>query len=154
DLAGFAVGVVNRREIIDGSGIAIGNKLVGLASSGVHSNGFSLVRKIVTDWKLDLHKIYPNFSQTLGEVLLEPTTVYVNQVLQLRKEFSLLGIAHITGGGLLENIPRILPIQSRAVIRRRSWPRMPVFDLLQAQGSVEESEMYRVFNCGIGMVLV
>ncbi|MCE9625793.1 MAG: phosphoribosylformylglycinamidine cyclo-ligase [Deltaproteobacteria bacterium] len=154
DLAGFSVGVVNRGDIIDGSGIAIGNKLVGLASSGVHSNGFSLVRKIVSDRNLDLHKVYPGFSRTLGEVLLEPTFVYVNPVLQLRKEFQLLGIAHITGGGLLENIPRVLPAQSRALIKRQAWPRVPIFDLLQEQGSVETQEMYRVFNCGIGMVLV
>lgn len=154
DLAGFSVGVVNRSDIIDGSGIAIGNKLVGLASSGVHSNGFSLVRKIVADRNLDLQQVYPGFSKTLGEALLEPTIVYVNAILQLRKQFPLLGIAHITGGGLLENIPRVLPAQSRALIRRQSWPRVPVFDFLQEQGSVENQEMYRVFNCGIGMVVV
>ncbi len=154
DLAGFSVGVVNRREIIDGSGVAIGNKLVGLASSGVHSNGFSLVRKIVADRKLDLHKVYPGFAKALGEVLLEPTIVYVNPVLKLRKEFPILSIAHITGGGLLENIPRVLPSQCRALIRRSAWPRVPIFDFLQEQGSVENDEMYRVFNCGIGMVLV
>jgi len=154
DLAGFSVGVVNRSEIIDGSGIAIGHKLVGLASSGVHSNGFSLVRKIIADRKLDLHKIYPGFTKSLGEVLLEPTIVYVNPVLKLRKEFPILGVAHITGGGLLENIPRVLPSQCRALIRRSAWPRVPIFDFLQEQGSVENQEMYRVFNCGIGMVLV
>ncbi|MFO1464777.1 MAG: phosphoribosylformylglycinamidine cyclo-ligase [bacterium] len=154
DLAGFAVGVVNRPEIIDGSGIAIGNKLIGLASSGVHSNGYSLVRKIVADRGLDLHKTYPGFAKPLGQVLLEPTIVYVNPVLKLKKEFPILGIAHITGGGLLENIPRVLPAQSRAVLRRSAWPRVPVFDFLQEQGSVENQEMYRVFNCGIGMVLV
>ncbi|KAB2838133.1 phosphoribosylformylglycinamidine cyclo-ligase, partial [bacterium] len=154
DLAGFSVGVVNRPDIIDGSGIAIGNKLIGLASSGVHSNGYSLVRKIVADRGLDLRKTYPGFARPLGEVLLEPTTVYVNPILQLRKQFPLLGIAHITGGGLLENIPRVLPAQSRALIRRQSWPRVPIFDFLQEQGAVENHEMYRVFNCGIGMVVV
>ncbi|HKY61969.1 MAG TPA: phosphoribosylformylglycinamidine cyclo-ligase [bacterium] len=154
DLAGFAVGVVNRGDIIDGSGIALGHKLIGLASSGVHSNGYSLVRKIVADRKLDLNKVYPGFAKPLGQVLLEPTLVYVNPVLQLRKEFPILGVAHITGGGLLENIPRILPAQSRVVLKRSAWPRVPIFDFLQEQGRVEDAEMHRVFNCGIGMVLV
>ena len=154
DLAGFAVGVVNRPDIIDGSGISIGNRLIGLASSGVHSNGFSLVRKILADRKLDPQKIYPGLSRPLGESLLEPTFVYVNPVLQLKKQFPILGIAHITGGGLLENIPRILPAQSRAVLERSRWPRSALFDFLQEQGGVENEEMHRVFNCGIGMVLV
>ncbi|HEX5033041.1 MAG TPA: AIR synthase-related protein, partial [bacterium] len=127
---------------------------LGLASSGVHSNGYSLVRKIVADRKLDLNKVYPGFAKPLGQVLLEPTFVYVNPILQLRKEFPILGIAHITGGGLLENIPRILPVQSRVALKRSAWPRVPVFDFLQEQGRVEDAEMHRVFNCGIGMVLV
>ncbi len=154
DLAGFAVGVVNRNEIIDGSGISIGNKLIGLASSGIHSNGFSLVRKIIEDQSLDLHQSYPGLPESLGKLLMEPTIIYVNQVLNLRKEFSILGVAHITGGGLLENIPRVLPAQTQAIIDRSSWPRIPLFDFLQQAGKVEEEEMHRVFNCGIGMVLV
>ena len=154
DLAGFAVGVVNRREIIDGSGIAIGNKVIGLASSGVHSNGFSLVRKIVADNQLDLHKIYPGFDKALGSVLLTPTIVYVKTVLQIKKQFPLLGLAHITGGGLLENIPRVLPKSSQVVLRRDSWPKLPIFEFLQEQGRVEQGEMDRVFNNGIGMTLI
>jgi len=154
DLAGFSVGVVNRREIIDGSGISLGNKIIGMASSGVHSNGFSLVRKIIADANLDLHKIYPGLKDSLGLTLLTPTLVYVNQVLQIKKNFPILGLAHITGGGLLENIPRILPKSARALLRRKEWPSLPVFDLLQEMGSVTRTEMDRVFNCGIGMAIV
>lgn len=154
DLAGFAVGIVNRKEIIDGSGIAIGNKVIGLGSSGVHSNGFSLVRKIVADGELDLHRTYPGLGKPLGEVLLTPTMIYVKQVLQLKKDFSILGLAHITGGGLLENIPRILPAQAKVILHRRQWPALPIFEFLQSQGSVEDSEMHRVFNCGVGMALI
>ena len=154
DLAGFAVGVVNRDHIIDGSGIAIGNKIIGLASNGLHSNGFSLVRKIVTDTSLKLGKTYPGFSQPLGEILLAPTRIYVNPVLKIKDQFPLLGIAHITGGGLTENIPRILPQSAQVRLEARSWDRPPIFDFLQNQGSIEDDEMYRVFNCGIGMALV
>ena len=154
DLAGFSVGVVNRREIIDGSGISLGNKVIGLASSGVHSNGFSLVRKIISDAGLDYHKIYPGFEASLGLTLLTPTLLYVRQILQLKKQFPILGLAHITGGGLLENIPRVLPKSSRVVLKRSAWPSLPIFKLLQEAGSVAEDEMYRVFNCGIGMAVV
>ncbi len=154
DLAGFAVGVVNRREIIDGSNISVGNKVIGLASSGLHSNGFSLVRKILSDQGLDLHRIYPGFDQPLGSVLLTPTLVYVKALLQLKKHFPILGLAHITGGGLLENIPRILPKSSKVVLQKRAWPTLPIFNFLKEQGSVESDEMYRVFNCGIGMVVI
>lgn len=154
DLAGFAVGVVNRKEIIDGSGISLGNKIIGLASSGLHSNGFSLVRKILEDTHLELNKTYPDLDRPLGEILLEPTLVYVNPVLKIKKQFPLLGIAHITGGGLVENIPRILPKQTRAVLDSKAWPFPPIFKFLQEKGGVEAQEMYRVFNCGIGMVLV
>ncbi len=154
DLAGFAVGVVNRPDIIDGSGISIGNRVVGLGSSGLHSNGFSLVRKIIEDQNLDLMHTYPGFSSPLGETLLEPTQIYVNPILKFRRQFPLLGIAHITGGGLLENLPRILPQSAMAKIQTGSWPRQIIFEFLQKQGGVEASEMYRVFNCGIGMALV
>ncbi len=154
DLAGFAVGMVNRREIIDGSGISIGNKVIGLASSGVHSNGFSLVRKILSDNQMDLHKVYPGLTQSLGETLLTPTLIYVKPVLQLKKDFPLLGLAHITGGGLLENIPRILPKTTKVVLERKAWPSLPIFEFLKNKGSVESQEMYRVFNCGIGMALI
>ncbi len=154
DVAGFAVGVVNRDEIIDGSSISIGNVVIGIASSGLHSNGFSLARKILDDQKADLQKFYPELGKTLGEALVEPTRIYVNQVLALRRHFNILGIAHITGGGLIENPPRIFPKQCRAIIDRSSWEIPPVFKLLQEWGRVEDSEMFRVFNCGVGLVLV
>ncbi|MFO1518456.1 MAG: phosphoribosylformylglycinamidine cyclo-ligase [bacterium] len=154
DLAGFAVGIVNRDEIIDGSGVAIGNKIIGVASSGLHSNGFSLVRKIIEDRKLDLHKIYPPLDRPLGEALLEPTRIYVNPVLGLQRQFKLLGIAHITGGGLVENPPRVFPKQCRAILKKSAWERPALFSLLQEWGSIEEEEMLRVFNCGIGLILI
>lgn len=154
DLAGFSVGVVNRGDMIDGSGISIGNKIIGLESSGVHSNGFSLVRKIIEDCDLDLRKTYPGFKEPLGEILLTPTLVYVNPVHKVKKQFSILGLAHITGGGLLENLPRILPAQTRAILNPSTWTSPAIFDFLQEKGAVAQEEMYRVFNCGIGMALV
>lgn len=154
DLAGFAVGVVNQPDIIDGSGIALGNHIIGIESSGVHSNGFSLVRKIIADNKLDLQKTYPGMNESLGEALLAPTKIYVEPILKLKEQFPLLGIAHITGGGLLENIPRVLPQSTQVVLNPKAWQRPALFKLLQQEGQVEESEMHRVFNCGIGMSLI
>lgn len=154
DLAGFAVGVVNRPEIIDGSGISLGNHLIGIHSSGVHSNGFSLVRKIITDQNLDLNKTYGGMTESLGQALLAPTKIYVEPLLKLKKEFPLLGIAHITGGGLLENIPRILPQSCCARLEESRWERPALFQFLQEQGQIADKEMHRVFNCGIGMALV
>lgn len=152
DLAGFIVGVVEQDQILDGSKIAVGDQIIGIASSGLHSNGFSLVRKIVENHSLET--TYPPLRRPLGEVLLEPTTLYVRTVMRLKEKFPLHGIAHITGGGLLENLNRILPKKSRAVVVRNSWPRPPLFELLQQWGRVEETEMQRVFNCGIGLMLV
>jgi phosphoribosylformylglycinamidine cyclo-ligase len=154
DLAGFAVGVVDRTDIIDGAKISAGDKVIGLASSGVHSNGFSLVRKILADSRLDLQSTYPGFTKPLGRVLLEPTVLYVNAVLKLRKQFPILGLAHITGGGLIENLPRILPPQVKALLDRSSWQAPANLDFLQKKGAVEAQEMARVFNCGIGMCVV
>jgi phosphoribosylformylglycinamidine cyclo-ligase len=154
DLAGFAVGVVNRHEILEGTSISIGNKIIGVGSSGLHSNGFSLVRKIIDDHRLDLHKTYAPLKRPLGEELLEPTKIYVNQILGLRRQFKLYGIAHITGGGLIENPPRIFPKQCRAVLRLDSWERPAIYGLLQNWGSIDDMEMLRVFNCGIGLLLV
>ncbi len=154
DLAGFAVGMVNRDEIVDGSSISIGNKVIGIASSGFHSNGYSLVRKIVEDQNLDLNKVYPPLGKPLGEALLEPTRIYVNPILALKKQFNILGIAHITGGGLLENPPRIFPKQCKAVLNRKAWEIPALFQLFQEWGNIEETEMLRVFNCGIGLVIV
>jgi len=152
DLAGFAVGLVEKDRIIDGSTIAPGDALVGLASSGVHSNGFSLVRKILAVTEAPLDELLDG--RTLGEALLEPTRIYVKPVLALLEKMPLKGIAHITGGGLVENIPRVLPDSTQARLDKSRWPRPAVFGWLQEQGNVPEAEMHRTFNCGIGMVLV
>jgi phosphoribosylformylglycinamidine cyclo-ligase len=146
DLAGFCVGVVEKDRIIDGRSIVAGDVLLGLASSGAHSNGYSLIRKIVE-----------RAPGTLGRLpfdLLAPTRIYVKSVLSLLGELPVKAMAHITGGGLVGNVPRVLPPDTRAVIRRSSWPRPEVFQWLQREGAVAEDEMHRVFNCGIGMVLV
>jgi len=154
DLAGFAVGVVERDRIIDGSSITVGNKLVGIASSGLHSNGYSLARKIILDvMGLGINDVVPGLDRTVADELLTPTRIYVKSILNLLRDFTINGIAHITGGGLLENVPRVLPHGCKAVIDRNSWQEPPVFDLLRQGGNVTESEMYRTFNCGIGMVL-
>lgn len=152
DLAGFSVGIVNRDEIVDSSQISIGNAVIGLTSSGVHSNGFSLVRHILEKNKIDLSEKLSG--ETLGDLLLAPTKLYVNSVLSLRKEFALLGLAHITGGGLLENVPRVLPSSCAVALQRESWPIPPLFRFLREKGNVDEMEMFRVFNMGIGFVLI
>lgn len=152
DLAGFAVGAVEKSAIIDGRSIRAGDAVIALASSGPHSNGYSLVRRIVEVGHADLSA---NFhGRPLGEALLTPTRIYVKPVLQLLAKVPVKGIAHITGGGIVENVPRVLPDAVKAVIRRDSWTLPPVFAWLQAQGKVADAEMHRVFNCGIGMVLV
>jgi len=155
DLAGFVVGVVDQDKIIDGSEIKIGDKVVGIASSGLHSNGYSLVRKIVFEQlNLDLNKTIEELGRKLREELLEPTKIYVKPVLNIIKEFHLHGISHITGGGLIENIPRILPNHCQAVIYKGSWKILPIFTFIQKKGNINEAEMFRTFNNGIGMVLV
>jgi phosphoribosylformylglycinamidine cyclo-ligase len=141
DLAGFCVGVVEKERIIDGRAIAPGDAILGLASSGPHSNGYSLIRKI-------LERAKPEFD------LLEPTRIYVKSILKLLESVPVKGLAHITGGGITGNVPRALPENTLARIRKDSWPRPPVFQWLQRSGNVAEDEMFRVFNCGIGMVLV
>jgi phosphoribosylformylglycinamidine cyclo-ligase len=152
DLAGFAVGVVERAAIIDGSRIAPGDVVLGLASSGPHSNGYSLVRRIVeaagASYQSDFH------GRSLAQTLLTPTRIYCKQVLAVLEQVALKGLAHITGGGLLENVPRVLPEGTAARLRRDAWRRPAIFDWLQQQGRVDETEMHRVFNCGIGMVVV
>jgi phosphoribosylformylglycinamidine cyclo-ligase len=155
DLAGFAVGVVEKSAIIDGSRIAPGDVVLGLASSGAHSNGYSLARKIVERAKPDLSVPFDG-GRSLGEVLLAPTRIYVKPLLKLMKEMpgTVKGLAHITGGGLLENVPRVLRDDVCAVLEKAAWPRPKLFDWLQAEGGVAEQEMHRVFNCGIGMVAV
>ncbi len=152
DLAGFCVGVVERSRIVDGRAIAPGDALLGLASSGAHSNGYSLVRRILQRAKPDLAARVG--ARSLADALLEPTRIYVKSVLKLLEALPVKGLAHITGGGLVGNVPRVLPQGTRAVIRAASWPRPELFDWLQQAGSVERAEMLRVFNCGIGMVVV
>jgi len=155
DLAGFAVGVVEKKDIIDGSRIRPGDQLVGLASSGLHSNGYSLVRKVlfekagygVADILTELG------GPTLGEVLLTPTRIYARTVLALMKDFDVRGMAHITGGGITENTPRMLPKGTQALIRRKSWEVPPIFKLIRKKAGVDDAEMYRAFNMGLGMVL-
>ena len=155
DLAGFTVGVVDRKAIIDGSAIQVGEALIGIASSGLHSNGYSLARKIVNE-RLggDLGAILPELGEPLGEVLLRPTRIYVKPILNLLRDFQIQGMAHITGGGLLENVPRMLPRHGRALIRTASWPKPPIFEVLRTAGNLEHDELYRTFNYGIGLVLV
>jgi len=152
DLAGFCVGVVEKSAIIDGSKVSEGDVLIGLASSGPHSNGYSLVRKVI---EVSGAKLNDDFNgQPLGEVLLAPTRIYVKPLLELFAEVEVHALAHITGGGLPENLPRVLPEGSRAVIDSSSWQTPAVFDWLQQQGNIADPEMYRTFNCGIGMVVV
>lgn len=159
DLAGFCVGVVERRRVIDGRAIADGDALIGLASSGLHSNGYSLVRKIVFEIaELKIDDTVPEFGRTVGEELLEPTRIYVQGVRRALSRYRVKavihGIAHITGGGLHENLERILPHGARAIVERDSWPMPPVFGWLARLGEVDAAEMERVFNMGIGMVMV
>ena len=152
DLAGFAVGVVEKSAIIDGRDITSGDVVLGLASSGAHSNGYSLVRKIIEHAKPDLAADF--HGRPLADVLMEPTHIYVKPLLALMREMKVKGMAHITGGGLVENVPRVLPENVKAVIARSSWPLPPLFGWLQREGNVAEAEMHRVFNCGIGMVVI
>jgi phosphoribosylformylglycinamidine cyclo-ligase len=156
DLAGFAVGVVEKTRAIDGRNIVAGDALIGLASSGPHSNGFSLIRRILETARADLREPVAAVTgaQSLGDVLLEPTRIYVKPVLSLLSTLEVKGMAHITGGGLLENTHRMFPDGLSARIDRMSWPRPPIFDWLQRAGNIEDEEMHRVFNCGIGMILV
>jgi len=156
DLAGFAVGVVEKSAIIDGRSIRPGDAVIGLASSGAHSNGYSLVRKILDraqgDAKFDIGADF--HGRPFADVLIEPTRIYVKPLLALMRSLPVKGMAHITGGGLVENVPRVLPDEVAAVLDARAWPRPPLFDWLQREGQVADDEMHRVFNCGIGMVLV
>lgn len=151
DLAGFCVGVVEKSKIIDGANIQAGDVLLGLASSGAHSNGYSLIRKIIEVSNADLNSDFEG--RTLGDTLLEPTRIYVKSLLKLFAAVNVKGVAHITGGGLPENLPRVLPESVGADIDYSSWQRPAIFNWLQEKGGVAESEMLRTFNCGVGMVL-
>ena len=154
DLAGFAVGVVEKSKAIDGKAtIAPGDVVLGLASSGAHSNGYSLVRKIIERSKPDMNAKFDG-ERTLADVVMAPTRIYVKQVLATMEKVNIKGMAHITGGGLLENVPRVLPENTVAELEKAAWPRPKLFDWMQSEGNVAENEMHRVFNCGIGLVVV
>ncbi len=152
DLAGFCVGIVEKSKIIDGSKVSEGDAIIGIASSGPHSNGYSLVRKVL---EVSGAAVNDDFNgRPLGEVLLEPTRIYVKPLLSLFQMVDVHALAHITGGGLPENLPRVLPAGYRAMIDSKAWQRPAIFDWLQQQGKIADSEMYRTFNCGVGMVVV
>ena len=155
DIAGYTTGVVEKSKLIDGSKVAVGDVLVGIASTGVHSNGFSLVRKIFSDNALDLHKVYPELEtdQPLGLVALTPTRIYVRQVLDVIRNVDVHGVAHITGGGFDENIPRILHDGQGIEVREGSWEILPIFRFLEKYGKIPHREMFNIFNMGVGMVL-
>ena len=155
DLAGFAVGGVDRDKIIDGSTISLGDSLIGIASSGLHSNGYSLVRRVIfEEMKLKVTDQFPQGNRTMGEELLEPTKIYVKLILNLARNYLIKGIAHITGAGIVGNLPRILPKGCQAIIDKGTWPRPPIFDFIQSGGRIAEEEMWNTFNMGIGMILV
>ncbi len=152
DLAGFGVGIIEKKKIVDGDKIKVGDKIIGLASNGLHSNGYSLVRKIFSEkeWK----KYIPSLKRKLGEELLRPTKIYVREILSLMKNFSLKGIAHITGGGLFGNIPRVLPEGKKIVLHQGNWKTPPIFNLIKEKGRIPEKEMLATFNLGIGMAII
>lgn len=152
DLGGFAVGIVEKSKIIDGSKVAEGDALIALASSGPHSNGYSLIRKVIEQNNIDVNETLAG--KALIDHLIAPTKIYVKSLLGLMKQCPVHALSHITGGGLLENIPRVLPDNMSAIIDSNAWSLPPIFNWLQEQGNIEEQEMYRTFNCGIGMILV
>lgn len=154
DMAGFAVGIVDKKDVIDGTKIGAGDVLLGIPSSGIHSNGYSLVRKLFNPSKDNLTQHMDELGCTLGEELLKPTKLYVKAVSALKSQIEIKGISHITGGGFYENIPRMLPDNMYAVINKGTWPILPVFDLLQKTGDISERDMFNTFNMGIGMMLV
>ena len=152
DLAGFAVGVVEKSKIIDGKSIVAGDAVIGLASSGAHSNGYSLIRRIIAQKKIDLSAKLEG--KPLSDLILAPTRIYVKSILQTMAKVPVKGLAHITGGGIVDNVPRILGEHLTARLERASWPQSPLFAWLQREGNVADAEMLRVFNCGVGMVIV
>lgn len=155
DLAGFVTGIVDRDNIIDGSDIRAGDKIIGLASSGLHSNGYSLVRKVCfTDNNLNVEDFIEEFTTTLGEELLKPTRIYVQAVKNVLKNFPINGMVHNTGGGFIDNIPRILPKGCKAILEKGTWEIPPIFPFLQKLGKIPEDEMYRTFNMGIGLLAI
>lgn len=155
DIAGFSVGIVDRKNIIDGTQIKSGDVVLGLASSGVHSNGFSLVRKLLLEEQgMKLGDQVTELGGTLGETLLTPTKIYVRTILSMMKKVRIKGLSHITGGGFIENIPRVLPTNVNVQIEMGSWPVLPIFNLLKKVGNISHDDLYRTFNMGIGMVVI
>ena len=154
DLAGFSVGIVDKKEVIDGKKICDGDVLIGLASSGLHSNGFSLVRKLINPTAEKLSQYIDSLGKTLGEELITPTKIYVKSILAAKTQIEIKGISHITGGGFIENIPRIIPETFGVSIAKGSWPILPIFDLLKGLGGLDDAAAFNTFNMGIGMVLV
>jgi len=154
DLAGFSVGIVDKKAIIDGKKIAAGDVLIGLASSGLHSNGFSLVRKLINPTQEKLSQYIDSLGKTLGEELLTPTKIYVKSILEAKAQVEIKGISHITGGGFIENIPRIIPEGLGVTIQKGNWPILPIFDLLKQLGGLDDLAAFNTFNMGIGMVVI
>lgn len=152
DLAGFCVGVVEKSNILDGSKVTSGDVLLGLASSGPHSNGYSLIRKIIEHAKADINAPFEQ-DKTLGKALLEPTKIYVKTMLSLLNQYDIHAISHITGGGITENLPRVLPPNTKAIINLNSWQKKSIFNWLQDNGNVNQDEMLRTFNCGLGLII-
>lgn len=153
DIAGFSVGVVQKSRVINGSSIKAGDALIGLASSGIHSNGFSLVRRLFGENPSDLTRYSAELKKSVGEEVLTPTRIYVRTVLELIKNYQIKGIAHITGGGFIENIPRMLPKGLKAKINTGSYEVLPVFNVLAQLSGLEQAQLYNTFNMGVGMVL-
>lgn len=155
DLAGFVVGLADNEELLDNSEIAVGHQLIGIGSSGLHSNGYSLVRKVFfEELKMSVGDYVEDFGRTLGEELLEPTRIYAQAIGNLKRDFHIYGISHITGGGFIDNIPRMLPKPCKAVINNSSWSPQPIFSFIQKAGRISEIEMMRTFNNGLGLVIV
>jgi phosphoribosylformylglycinamidine cyclo-ligase len=155
DLAGFTVGIVDRDRLVDGSSITVGDRVVALGASGLHSNGYSLARKVFFEQaRVSLDHVFPELGRPLGEALLTPTRIYVRTALNLVRDFTVKGMAHITGGGIPENLPRILPQGCQALLERGSWEVPPIFPLIQSLGNIEDREMARTFNCGVGLLAV
>lgn len=155
DLAGFAVGIVESAQRIDGSNISVGDRLIGIASSGLHSNGYSLVRKLLLEHlRMDLNSRVEEIGQVLGDELLRPTRIYVKPILSLLKEFRIGGMAHITGGGITGNLPRTIPKGCKAIVHKGAWEIPPIFPFLQKKGNIPNDEMLKTFNNGIGMILI
>jgi phosphoribosylformylglycinamidine cyclo-ligase len=155
DLAGFVVGIVEDSQLIDGSSVTVGDRLIGIASSGLHSNGYSLVRKILLEHcRMDLTSRVEEIGEVLGEELLRPTRIYVKTILNLVRDFKIGGMAHITGGGITGNLPRVIPKGCKAIVHKGTWDIPPVFSFLKEKGNIPEDEMFKTFNNGIGMILI